>query len=346
MPHYDLDAILDRIDLESLADQLCGPRRGHGSGARWPSPVADHPQTGRTPPMSIFTDRRGRQRWTCWSTGTSGTAIDLVATARRIDVADSIQWLAERVGTAIEEPPPRRPPSPPRATEPGEDLHQYVADCVRELHKPSGTRARQWLAGRRLDPDILKLNEVGYDPGRRLRRARGLPWRGEGVVLPTFDQAGNLKYAQTRYLDPGATGRKYDNPASRHASKPRLSWPRIENPTGSDLFVCEGVIDALTIAGFQRPSVALICAGDARSAAELANHPGRLILMTDPDQSGNCAAQHIRQQLSGSERPGVLTVNLPADVNDLAVQNPDALGQLLADRTPSAPRRSAPYSCR
>jgi hypothetical protein len=57
MPQHDLDDILNRIDLEALADQLCGPHRGHGSGARWPSPVPDHPQTGKTPTMDMLGHR-------------------------------------------------------------------------------------------------------------------------------------------------------------------------------------------------------------------------------------------------------------------------------------------------
>ena len=104
MPLHDIDSILDRIDLESLADELCGPRRGQGSGARWPSPVPAHPQTGRTPPMSIFTDRRGRQRWTCWSTGTSGTAIDLVSVSGSAIGLVTVDYLSERwddLGSAI-----------------------------------------------------------------------------------------------------------------------------------------------------------------------------------------------------------------------------------------------------
>ena len=110
MSNRDLDDLLGRIDLAELADVLIGPRRGHGHGARWASPVPDHPQTGATPPMSIFTDRRGRQRFTCWSTGASGTAIDLVAITRRVNVAQAIEWLADRHGhdtpTAIRQPTP------------------------------------------------------------------------------------------------------------------------------------------------------------------------------------------------------------------------------------------------
>ena len=323
MPLHDIDAILDRIDLETLADELCGPRRGHGSGARWPSPVPAHPQTGRTPPMSIFTDRRGRQRWTCWSTGTSGTAIDLVSVSRRTTVADSIQWLADRVGSTPDPPMPRRRQQPPKRTDASDDLKQYVQDCVQELHKPSGAATRTRLSDRCLNSEILELNQVGYDPGPRLlRRARGLPIRGEGIVIPTFDANGKLVYAQTRYLDVRRTGRKYDNPSSNHATKPSVSWPRQIGAVGRQTVVCEGVIDALTVAGVHIRSVALLSAADARGVAEqLAQIDGELVIAMDPDDAGRGAQSKLEESLSEHGITETRSLNLPCDLNDLAVRS-------------------------
>lgn len=320
MPTHDLDDILNRIDLEALADQLCGPHRGHGSGARWPSPVPDHPQTGKTPPMSIFTDRRGRQRWTCWATGTSGTAIDLVTVSRRMSVADAIHWLADRAGSEPTRPVPKPRPQAPRRTGPSDALREYVRACVEQLRKPSGAVARDWLADRQLSPDVLDLNEVGYDPGQsRLRRPRGLPFRGPGIVLPTFDRKGSLVYAQTRYLDVEDAGRKYDNPSSGHATKPPLSWPRMLCDDGECTVICEGVIDALTVAGIRIRSVALLSAGDAgHGLGELTVLDGRVVIATDPDEAGRAAADSLRRSLAESGMKMVHQLNLPADVNDFA----------------------------
>lgn len=324
MPLHDIDAILDRIDLEALADELCGPRRGSGSGARWPSPVPDHPQTGRTPPMSIFTDRRGRQRFTCWSTGASGTAIDLVSVNRRIDVSSAIQWLADRAGSVAE--PIRRAsqPIPPKRTGASAALRNYVAACRAELYKPSGKEAREWLGRRCLEPAVLELNDVGYDPGRgTLRRARGLPFRGPGIVLPSFDRTGQLVFAQTRYLNPEAAGRKYDNPSGRHATKPAVSWPRLLDSNGRQTIVCEGVIDALTVAGLRMRSCALLSAGDARSASdELARSPGALVIALDPDSAGNEAAARLVDSLRSGGQHEVRAVRLASDLNDLVRQHP------------------------
>ena len=342
MPQHDLDDILNRIDLEALADQLCGPHRGHGSGARWPSPVPDHPQTGKTPPMSIFTDRRGRQRWTCWATGTSGTAIDLVTVSRRMSVADAIHWLADRAGSEPTRPIPKPRPQAPKRTGPSDALREYVRACVEQLRKPSGAVARDWLADRQLNPDVLDLNEVGYDPGQsRLRRPRGLPFRGPGIVLPTFDRKGSLVYAQTRYLDVEDAGRKYDNPSSGHATKPALSWPRMLCDDGECTVICEGVIDALTVAGIRIRSVALLSAGDAgKVLEELTSIPNRIVIAMDHDTAGQGASDLLRRSLTRSSNRRVQQLELSADINDLAGQ----LGTRFASHLRSAMRGRCPHA--
>lgn len=61
---HDRDAILARVDLEALADELLGPRL-RPAIRMWPCPNPDHHQTGRTPPLSVFTGHNGYQRWHC-----------------------------------------------------------------------------------------------------------------------------------------------------------------------------------------------------------------------------------------------------------------------------------------
>ena len=56
---YDRDALLAAVDLRALADDLLGHPSGGGRSLMRPCPSAQHAQTGRTPPVSIFTSRRG-----------------------------------------------------------------------------------------------------------------------------------------------------------------------------------------------------------------------------------------------------------------------------------------------
>src|SRR3954467_12880433 len=134
---YDRDALLAAVDLRELADDLLGPAGTNGRARMWPCPNRDHQQTGRTPPVSIFTSRRGEQRWRCHGCGDGGTAIDLVLAARGGTAREAMTYLADRAGQrerSDEWRPTRRPPSartlPPSGCRDPDGLDRYVNECV------------------------------------------------------------------------------------------------------------------------------------------------------------------------------------------------------------------------
>lgn len=321
---YDRDELLDRTDLAALADELLGSHVGNGRNARWPSPVPNHPQTGRTPPMSIFVDHRGIERWTCFATGEGGTAIDLVAVATGRSVGDAMAWLAERARLdrpAPECPPPRRRPPPrPQLREPSHALRAYVEACERLLWKPAGSATRQWLVeARGLDAEVLRHNRIGADPGPgALQRPKGLPRFGPAAVLPALDSAREPIYLQARYLRPPPDRGKYDNPTAAHGANPRLT--RIEPdgcPSGPTL-VTEGIPDALAAATAGYRAVAILGAGlpDRRVAQRLAKRDGLLVIAFDADDPGRAGANRLREVLAAAGRTDVVDVEPPsADLN-------------------------------
>lgn len=341
---YDRLELLGRTDLGTLADELLGGHRGHGRSARWPSPVPDHPQTGATPPMSIFRDRHGVERWTCFATGTAGTAIDLVMVATGRSLVESIAWLAER--TQLEAAGDRDAPRPaPRtwatpnaegpATEPSDALRAYVAACGEILWTQAGEKVRRWLVeGRALSPDVLRANLVGADPGRSLPRARGLPWRGRAAVFPALDADRTPVYLQARYLHAPPNGRKYDNPAAPHGTNPRLTLvhPAAEPTHPQLLVVTEGMPDALTAATAGYRAAAVFGAGlpDARVADRIAAATKVAVLVFDADAPGRAGAARLGAFLS-ARGTRVLDIRPPAaDLNTWAVATPDGFNRELA----------------
>ena len=103
-----------------------------------------------------------------------------------------------------------RRPLPPRPAVPLQpQAVRYVEACERLLWQPVGRPVLDYLADERgLDPDVLRVNRVGADPGTgKLRRAGGLPKDGPGAVFPALDADGQVAYFQTRYLDPSRTDR-------------------------------------------------------------------------------------------------------------------------------------------
>jgi DNA primase len=304
MTRYDRDALLAGVDLQDLADELLGARQGRARSPTWPCPAPTHAQTGRTPPVAVFTTRWGEQRWHCHGCGACGTAIDLVMQARNVRVREAMDWLAGRSGqhsqTHRAPPAPRwRPPVVPSLPDPGIDT--YAAECERLLWTPQGRSARGWLVDtRRLSEDVLRANRVGYDPGaRRLDRPDGVP-RPPGVVLPVLDDNGRTIFTQTRRLG-SVDGPRYLNCASRAAPNPRLARYRLGSVDADSrcLIVCEGAIDALSAVSAGHHAVAILgtSLADDRVASWLARGARRPVIAFDADEAGDAAAARLTDLL-------------------------------------------------
>jgi hypothetical protein len=327
---YDRDALLAAVDLRALADDLLGPAGTNGRARMWPCPNSQHAQTGRTPPVSIFTGRRGDQRWRCHGCGDGGTAIDLVLACQGGTARDAMTYLAERSGHR-EQPDDWRPTShpirarsiPPTGCRDPEGLDRYVNECAEHLWGPGGRRMRRWLmAERGLPRDVLVKNRVGADLGPRTQaRPDGMP-RAMGVVLPVIDD-GHAVYAQLRIPHPQPDRPRYLNPASGLATNPRLSRARPVEVRHLEVVVTEGAIDALSAAAAGYRAVAVLSAayGDEAVAAALAKLPHPLVLAFDADDAGRAGADRLVSLLEARQRPPVVLDLRTGDLNDTMRQS-------------------------
>ena len=352
---HDIDQILSRIDLPELADELVGGRKGHGTSAKWPSPVPGHPQTGQSPPMGIYTDRQGIQRWKDFATGQGGTAIDLYMTAQSVDTKTAIEQLATRTSSQpIHQQTNRAPAQNYTAgerhrTDGTPRLTQWVQETNKLLQLPKARLAHRWLADHGIDLDHAVANNVGYDPGAtRLRRGDGLPRSGPAVVLPITNNDGDLTYAQSRSLRPG--GPKYINPKSQVAVNPTISI--LESRHDGPMFLTEGVADALVLTQHGHNASALIGTGMTSRDTWVqpltdASNGRQILLAFDNDPAGHSAAQHATHQLHNvGHTPLVLPVPAP-DISDWANRSQSAFGHELthmarvAEPAPSPQRPTA-----
>lgn len=323
----DRDDLLRRIDLAALLDELSpGPATRLGPNARWR--CIDPGHDDQHPSISMFTDRRRIQRWKCWSGGHGGTAIDALLVAKGGTVADVLADLRRRAGDPeIVDPERAAPPHPkPPIDQPqiaDAAVLEYVERCSKLLWRPEGRVVRDYLVqARHLDPDTLKANQVGADLGPSfLPRAAGLPRGGVAAVLPTHGSDGRVTYAQARYLDPIDGRPKYDNPASRLATNPRVGWVAAPHERdGRHLIVCEGTIDALSVASQGIAAVAVLGATyvDRRVAAELLSHSNgrRVVLAFDGDRAGRTATDTLTAELNARRAtPTVVALPDGRDVN-------------------------------
>ena len=122
-------------------------------------------------------------------------------------------------------------------------------------------------------------------------------------MLPTLGLDGRVTYVQARYLDPAPDRPKYDNPASRIAANPRIGWVNPARVTDRNhLVVCEGVIDALSVAGVGTSAVAVLGATyvDERVARDVASRAaGRQVLIAfDGDNAGRNAGETLASALA------------------------------------------------
>ncbi len=306
---YDRDAILAATELADLADELLGPHRG-ARVRPWACPIPTHAQTGRTPPLTVFVTRWGEQRWSCHGCGASGTAIDLVILTRGVDVRGAFDWLATRTGAGIElgrawSPPRRRPPSGPEPPVPPDPrLDDYVVACERWLWSQQGKAAQRWLTETRgLPSAVLELNRVGFDPGaRRLARPDGVP-RSPGVVLPVLADDGRAVFTQTRRLGFSGDAPRYLNCAARAAPNPKLALYRPPAAAARCVIVCEGALDALSVASAGYRSAAVLGAGlpDERIAKRLAELRVPLVVAFDADPAGDAGASRLMSLIRSND---------------------------------------------
>src|SRR4051794_5891541 len=165
----DRDDLLRRIDLVALLDELSPtPAARLGASARWR--CIDPHHDDHHPSISMFTDRRGIERWRCWSGGHGGTAIDALLVARGGTIAEALAELERRAGLPEHEHPVRRSatltPTVERTEPISQGLRDYIAACERILWRPAGRPVLDYLVrDRRLSRDVLALNHVGADPG-------------------------------------------------------------------------------------------------------------------------------------------------------------------------------------
>ena len=327
---YDRDEILARTDLAELCEETLGPPKGHGRSATWPCPAPRHaPQTGKTPPVSIFTSRYGEQRWRCHACGAGGTAIDLVMVTQGLGFRDAIERLAERTGVS-----PSLHPGElrkvnverPKPLEPGQvrpEVEQYIDACEAWLWSPRGMPMRRWLRARGLDEPIMRANRLGADPGpAHLDRAKGLPRAGAAIVLPVLGADDRPIYLQARYLRPNS--RRYDNPAADLVGgSPRFAEVHTPAAKRADVvLVCEGIPDALTAGQAGYRAVGVLGAGvpdDQLCHRLLERFPNeRLVIAFDQDDSGKLGAERLASLLDtagAAER--VSTLDVPRRWGDL-----------------------------
>lgn len=159
----------------------------------------------------------------------------------------------------------------------------------------------EYMYKRHLTDEVIDLFDVGYDKDT------------ESITFPCCDEQGVFRFITRRSIN----GKLYNMP--RGIDKVVYGLNKIP-PGTRRIYVCESIINALTLWGWGYYAVALLGTGTTRQYDILNKYNTRkYILCFDGDEAGDRATQRFKQNVRGKL---IEEVVLPRnkDINDLTLE--------------------------
>jgi DNA primase len=270
----------------------------------------------KTPSMHVHPDRGF---FKCFGCGVGGDVLTFVQKIENVPFGDAIRMLASKAGIELE---PENPGAA-RARSERESIHDAnriaAAYFARMLAGPRGERAREYCAGRGIEPAtierfalgyapdgwdglVVELQNEGVDPALAAKAAlvkmgqRGYyDFYRDRLMIPTYSTTGEVIAFGGRAL--GDNEPKYLNTASTPAYTKgshlfALNLARRAAQRDRTLIVVEGYLDCIALhqAGFETAVASLGTAFTAEQAAELRKYADYIYVCFDGDAPGNAAA--------------------------------------------------------
>jgi len=272
-----------------------------------------------------------RQFYHCFGCGVSGDVFSFVQKIENVTFPEAVRIVAQKAGIPL---PKREFSSPEEAAEARQrgkllELHETAAAWFEEqLRAPEGAVAREYLAGRGLDPKGIERFRIGYSPDSfnalrdRLKtiapddilRASGLfssKEQGDGtqgplydrfrkrVMFPICNESGRVIAFTARTLDTGEkAGPKYINsPETPLYSKGHVLFNLDKARTAirqvEFALLVEGQMDCISVflRGIQNVIATSGTAFTEQQVGLLRRHTSNVVVNFDPDAAGANAAE-------------------------------------------------------
>jgi DNA primase catalytic core len=309
IPTAELVRVKRDVDLVALmqAHGVALKRRGRSWQGRCP-----FHEDGATPSLSVSPDKG---LWRCFGCGASGDAIRFVELCDRVGFPEAVHRLG---GAAVKEKR-HEPPALPEVTdaERAELLGHVCAHYrARLLEGPEGA---EYLRGRGIADATLRAVAVGYCDGTLVAKVRPTTaQRAALLALGVLTERGREALAGCVVFPltegervVGLYGRRIDaSDGLRHLflRGPRRGlWNAERLRQGEELFLTEGIIDALTLLDRGETRVLPLYGTNGLTAAhrELLRElqPRRVWLCLDADEAGQKAAVEIAAELARTGLP-------------------------------------------
>ena len=335
IPQAELERVKRDVDLVALMQARGIQLTRRGSSWQGRCPFHDD---GKTPSLSV-TPSKGL--WRCFGCGAGGDAVRFVELCDQVRFPEAVKRL---VGKAVEGKMPAAPaaePAPVDDATRAELLGRVFAHYRARLLE--GQEGAAYLRGRGISDETLRAVEVGYCDGTLLAKVRPPAAQRQALTaLGVLTERGREALAgcvvfPLHHGDQvvGLYGRRVDaNADVRHLflRGPRRGLWHAEKLRASDeLFLCEGIIDALTLLDRGEPRVLALygTAGMTAAHRELlcALQPRRVWLCLDADNAGRKAAGELAAELGRAGLPAtIVALDAGKDLNEYFAQ-----GKTLAD---------------
>ncbi|MEA2375567.1 MAG: primase, partial [Thermoleophilaceae bacterium] len=154
-----IERVKDAVDMVQLVGARSDLRR---VGTRWTGLCPFHDE--RTPSFSVNAEHK---LYHCFGCGESGDAIGFVQATEALDFRTAIEFLADRYGVELqrEEEDPQAELRRKRRERLLSLIERTTAYYARYLWESDEARpAREYLAGRGLNEDVLRTFRIGYSP--------------------------------------------------------------------------------------------------------------------------------------------------------------------------------------
>ncbi len=118
----------------------------------------------KTPSFSVHATR---QFYHCFGCGVSGDVFSFIQKIENISFPESVRMVAQKLGVPLPKASYATPGEAKEARLRGQllDVHERAVAFFQEcLRRPEGARAREYLTGRGLDPEMIARFRIGYAP--------------------------------------------------------------------------------------------------------------------------------------------------------------------------------------
>ncbi|MFZ5868561.1 MAG: phage/plasmid primase, P4 family [Thermodesulfobacteriota bacterium] len=232
----------------------------------------------------------------CFGCGAHFDGIDLVRHVRGCDFWEALEWIAHEFGLPV----PRRDPEAQARYEAQKTISDFYEQIVRVALEHQD-KAIAYLTGRGISRDVAVAADAGFLPpeyrvsDRELAACGGLLNKKGGVlfagrmVIP-IRRAGGIVNLYGRVIEPNEHRPTHVYCGATDPPMPAAIWGLDDCPRGSEIWLCESIIDALTLRthGYQ----AVACFGtqgltDKRVQLLKRRNPSRVVICFDVDANGS-----------------------------------------------------------